>query len=208
MIIVMQKIIILSLCFTSMLHAMEQQPNKILIGSVQEKHVHALTSFNREIINNFFKPLMLVEHPDNPFAQNPHLLDNFFVNLNIGFARRLEEAVSNRGNINAHIVIALDHENLDKILGFCAFTKREDCIYVNFIAVAEQVRGKGVGKALLNAALSTYNDISSCQLKTFAFGNEATRAFYERFGFTNRGLATLVEGAPNTHIMYQLDIKK
>ncbi len=204
----MQKVIIVSFCFISMLHAMEQPPAELFIGMAQEEHIPMLTALSKEVIDEFFRPLMLVEHPDNPLAKNSQLLNKFLVNLDDGFVRHLKRVTSSTENSDGYVVVASNNEDPNNILGFCAFTKKEDFIYVHYIAVSQHVRGKGIGKGLLNAALSTYKDVFLCKLKTFAYGNEATQAFYERLGFTSRGLCTLVEGAPNTHIMYQLDIKK
>jgi predicted GNAT family acetyltransferase len=207
----MKRMIVTSLCFIATLGAMEQLPGGISISRAQEKHIPAITALSNEVSNEFLRPLYATEYPGNPFAQNTELLDTFFDKFDIGFANHLKNAISNAENNNAHVLLALDNEDLDKILGICTFTKKEDSIYINSMFVSQYLRRKGIGKALLKAALSTYTDITFCQFKTFAFGNEQMHKPCEHYGFINKGITTLAmmpEGTPATHILYQLDIKK
>ena len=47
------------------------------------------------------------------------------------------------------------------------------------------------------------------KLKIITIINEKTHAFYERYGFTTtKEPHSLLESAPNTHIIYTLNIKK
>lgn len=187
---------------------MEQQLDGFAIGRAQEEQRVLLTALSKSTIDEFFRPLLLVEHPDNPFVQNTEALNILLNNFDSGFTRHLECAISDVKNNNEHVQVAVSNEKPDELLGFCAFTKKEDCVYINMIIVSQYFRNKGIGKALMDSVLSTYKDNDLYKLKTFAYGNAAVCAFYEKLGFENKGICTLIEGAPNTHILYQLDLKK
>lgn len=212
----MNKLIIIFFCFTSTLHPMEL-PSGIVISRVQESQMPALISFNKKIIEDFFKPLMLTKHPENPFPKNKFLLDTFLNKLDSGFETHLKDAVTYveyknddviiHMNNNAHVMVA-SHKDLSNILGFCAFTKMGDCIYINLLAVSHNFRRKGIGKALLKSALLIYKDTLCCKLQTFAYANESVQLFYKRFGFNEIGFNTIIKDGPTTHIMYELKINK
>jgi len=205
----MKRIIISFLCFIATLHAMEQMQNDIFIRFAQEEHMPALKALSNEVVNEFFKPTMIVGCPDNPFIQNPEVLNEFFNEINVLWFEFLEKATSDIDNNDDRILIASNNEEPNKILGLCAFTKEEDCLFIQYLIVSQQARGKGIGRALAKNTLSTYKDITSCKFETLAYGNEAIHALYERYGCTSlKELRTTVECIPNTHIMYQLDIKK
>lgn len=207
----MKKIMITFCCFISALGAMEQLPDGISINRVQEKDILRVMALSNEIMDEFFRPLMLAEYPGNPFANNPELFNIFFDKINSGWVKHLESVTSGAENNNAHVLIASDNEDPDKIVGFCAFAKKEDLIYIYQMMVSQSARNKGIAKALFKTALSMYTDIVSCQFKTFAYGNELMHKLCEHYGVINKGitkLAIMPEGTPATHFMYQLDIKK
>lgn len=197
--------IIISFCFIFTLNAMEQHPHEFSIGFAQEKHIPALKALSEEVTDEFFKPTMIREYSDYP----PESLHTFFNELDRAVEELFRKATSNLDNSDDHIVIASHNEDPDKILGLCAFTKKENLLFVQYLIVSQQLRGKGIGKALLNKVLSIYEDLTVCGLVTLARGNAAAHAFYEHLGFTStKELCAALECMPNTHIMYQLDIKK
>lgn len=202
----MKKLIFLiSFSFIFTLSAMEQQSSEFFIGMAQEKHIPELTALSDEVIEEFFKPVMYKEYTDYPTES----IDAFFSAADSFFKEFFIKATSNVENNNDHVVIASSNQEPDKLLGLCAFEKNEDFIFIDYLIVSQQLRGKGLGKALLHKALSTYKDINSCKLVTLARGNEATQAFYEKLGFTStKELCDAHESLPKTHFMYQLDIKK
>lgn len=197
--------LIISFCFVFTLGAMEKEANELFIGMAQKEHISALTALSDEVIEEFFKPVMYKEYADRPTES----LDAFFSAADNFFKEFFIKATSNVENNHDHVVIASTNKEPEKLLGLCAFEKQEDLIFIDYLIVSQKLRGKGIGKALLHKALSTYGDISSCKLVTLARGNEATQAFYEKFGFTStKELCDAHESLPKTHFMYQLDIKK
>jgi ribosomal protein S18 acetylase RimI-like enzyme len=196
---------ITSFCFIFTLGAMEKQSNELFIGMAEEKHIPALTALSDEVIEEFFKPVMYKEYTDYPEGS----LETWFNACDSFFEDFFKKATSNIENNNDYILIASTNKESDTLLGLCACTKEEQSIFINYLIVSQHLRGKGIGKALVHKALSTYGDISSCKLVTLARGNEAAHAFYEKFGFTStKELCDAHESMPKTHFMYQLDIKK
>ena len=201
--------IIISFCFIFTLRAMEEQSNEISIEFAQRNHIPALIALSREASDEFFKPAMVAGYPDNPSIQNPEVLNEFFNEIDVLWGELLEKATSNVDDTGNCVLLASHNADPDKILGFCAFSKENASLFIQYLVVSQQLRGKGIGKALLNKALSTHEDITVCRLVTLAYGNAATHAFYEHLGFTStKELCTAVERIPNTHFMYQLDINK
>lgn len=193
---------------TAALYATPTQSTDVSIQFAQQKDIPALTAIHQEVRNEFFKPTMATGYPEY-FAHNTEFLDECFNEVDGLLAELFKESTNDTDN-NMHILIATDNEEPNKILGLCAFKKAEaDSIFIDYLIVSQPSRGKGIGKALLNNALSTYKDINSCSLATLANNNAAVHAFYERCGFTStKELCTALERVPNTHIMYQLNIKK
>ncbi len=202
----MKKFIIISFCFfAAVLHAMEQQSNELFIDFAQEKHIPALTALSNEVLDDFFKPTMIREYSDYP----PEAIQEFFDTADIIFEELFKKATSTIENNKDRILIASTNKESDNLLGLCAFKKQGSLLFIDYLIVSQQLRGKGIGKTLLAKALSTYNDVKLCQLVTFARGNEATQAFYEKLGFTStKELCGGLPCMPNTHFLYELAIKK
>lgn len=205
----MQKIMIFAFFCISTLSAMEQPSHEIVISHIQQKDVPAIITLHKQVSDEYFRPAMLAGYLDNPLVQNPETLNKFFNGIDVFIELFSTKAINDTGHNKDCILIASNKEKTDSPLGFCAFIKEESSIFILYLLVSQQARGEGIGKALINSALSMYKDIVVCRLVTLAYGNESTHMFYERLGFTStKELCTAVECIPNTHIMYQLDIKK
>jgi ribosomal protein S18 acetylase RimI-like enzyme len=205
----MKKSIIISFCFVFSLSAMEQQSYEFAISRAQEKHIPALTVLSNEVLDEFFKPTMTSTYSQYSSTHDMEALHRFFNDIAGFFEKFFIKATGSIKNNNDHILIASRNDNPDKILGLCAFTKEENSIFIQYLIVSQKLRGKRIGRTLLNNALSMYKDVAVCKLVTLAHGNDATHAFYEQLGFTStKEICTIVDYLPNTHIMYQLDIRQ
>ena len=101
-----------------------------------------------------------------------------------------------------NLLVAKDGE---RVVGFAGYGKyrdasKADCGEVFSIYVLAEYHGKGVGYALMNAAvaqLSEYKEIAVWVLK----GNERAIRFYERYGFRFDGTeAEIMLGTPNREL--------
>jgi GNAT superfamily N-acetyltransferase len=76
-----------------------------------------------------------------------------------------------------------------QMLGALLFTAKPPAYHVRWLVVAEHVRGKGVGRALIADAIRRFvTDHGMMEVVTFGADHPASasgaRAFYERLGFT------------------------
>ena len=180
--------------------------NTISIKFAEQHHIPTLIALNEELLDEYFGPTLVAGYPEY-FSYDTPLLYEFREGWNYMFQIILEEGIDQLND--HHILIASDDENPDNIIGLCAFAKEDNSIHLEYLIVSQKLRNKGVGKMLLDTALTMYDDVTTCWLETIAKANEKTHAFYERYGFTStKETHSLIECAPNTHIYYTLDIKK
>jgi ribosomal protein S18 acetylase RimI-like enzyme len=181
--------------------------NTISIKLAQPENIPALITLNEELLDEYFGPTLVTGFPEY-FSYDTPLLQEFREGWNCMFQTILEDGIEQLDD--HHILIATNNEYPKVILGLCAFTKKEDSIHLEYLIVSQKLRNKGIGKMLLDTALAMYDDVTTCWLETIAAeSNKKTHAFYERYGFTStKEPHSLIECAPNTHIIYQLTIAK
>lgn len=180
--------------------------NEFSIKSAEQKDIPALISLNEELLDEYFGPTLVAGYPEY-FSYDEPLLYEFRNGWNYMFEYILEKGINH--SENSHILVVSDNNNPDTIIGLCAFAKEENTIHLEYLIVSQKMRNKGIGKMLLNASLTLYDDVTTCWLETIANANENTHAFYERYGFkSTKEPHALVEGAPSTHIYYTLNIRK
>lgn len=197
------------IAITIALYAASAQSIGVSVQFAQKKDIPAILNLNKKVIDEYFKPTIIAGYPDLLLAQDTEFLNQFCNDWNNMFETLTSAATSEEKNKNQLMLIAADDKNPDEVLGLCAFEKKENSIFIHYLIVSQQSRGKGIGKALLDTTLSSYKNINSCQLRTLANANESTQAFYEHYGFTStKKLCTLDERLPNAHIAYELNIKK
>ena len=65
----------------------------------------------------------------------------------------------------------------DEILGICGFVFRDDCIYIHDLAVDEDVRGRGIGSAMIAVLQEKFT------LPITAETDDEAVEFYRKIGF-------------------------
>jgi ribosomal protein S18 acetylase RimI-like enzyme len=178
----------------------------IFLHFAQSHDIPAILQFERDVTHEYFVPLLNTHYKHLPAFADPNALQNFDDGWFSYFVTVIENATNETDNKAQHVLIAIRN---DYVIGVCAFEKQENSLYINYLAVSEQARRNGIGTMLLDTALATYNDIDLCTLETFAFGNDSTLAFYDRYGFTNtQQLCTLDERFPDMLYLLKLELNK
>jgi GNAT superfamily N-acetyltransferase len=157
------------------------QSAEFVVQPTQPKDLIRLKDLSKKVINEHFRKSLVTGYPDSPIAQNQELLETYLKSMTEGFSTIFEE--DELKNTKQVLLTAVDLAE-NKIIGF-SFSQRlnENKAYIRYIIVDENYRDKGIGSALLQSTLNAHEDISSCELKTLAYGNEKAHAFYKKHGF-------------------------
>jgi GNAT superfamily N-acetyltransferase len=100
-----------------------------------------------------------------------------------------------------HLVARLD----DRLVGVASFIRRgDDTWQLRGMAVEPDVRGRGVGRAIVTAGIERLQASGARQL--WANGRDTALAFYERVGFQVVGEGTVLHGLPHHRIELDLGI--
>ena len=189
------------------------QANEFTIRPTQAQDLIELKVLSGKVINEHFRKSIIAGYPDSPVVQNPELLNTYLKNMADGFATIFEE--KQLQDTKHRLFTAIKNDNEHTIIGFCFSQQLNDKqAYIRYIIVDENFRDKGIGTALLQITLDSYENISSCELKTLAYGNEKTHAFYEKHGFVSDKIPAplarkLCEHSDTiTFILYHLDLAK
>lgn len=161
------------------------QADEIGIRSAQPKDLPVLAGLSKQVINEHFRSVIIRGYPDSPIAQNSALLDEYLNAMNKGYSDLFDEEKNLLQENNLRLLVAVDQQEPENILGFCFSHKEDVQAYIGLLLTDKNHRNRGVGGALLTHTINSYNGINSCALKIFSHGNEETQAFYEKQGFTS-----------------------
>jgi N-acetylglutamate synthase-like GNAT family acetyltransferase len=190
--------------YTASLHS-----HDISLRFAQKQDIPAILALDKQVTDDYFIPVITANYGHLPAFQDPHAAETLCAGWDTLLAAIIENATNETDNNNHHILVATHNKNSNNIIGLCAFEKQDTALFINYLIVSQQVRNQGLGKLLLNTALSTYNDINSCSLETLAYGNESTLAFYDHYGFINtKQLCSIDERFPDTHYLLKLELNK
>ncbi len=73
------------------------------------------------------------------------------------------------------------------VIGYCLVKEENGKQYIGALYVLPEAQGRGVGKKLMDHALSVIDDKKPIELSVVSFNNHAI-TFYESFGFEQRGI--------------------
>lgn len=97
--------------------------------------------------------------------------------------RKIEERKSRYEDINNGTWVA---EDTGKVIGFCMATKKEDRNRVTAIYVLPTYQRKGLGKLLIERALSWLGNEKDILINVASYNSQAI-GFYKKFGFIETG---------------------
>lgn len=190
------------------------QSGEIIIRPAELKDLPFLAALSKKIINEDFREILINGYPTSPVAQNPHVLETYLTNMTAAFGTIFEP--KQLYDTRQRLFVAVQEKgNKSVIAGFC-FSQQisKNQAYIRYIFVDSNYRHQGIGNILLTATLDSYPTISSCELRTFAHGNDTVHAFYEKYGFISDKIPAPLQRQYSeysdtiTFILYHLDIKK
>ena len=140
----------------------------LLIREATESDLHTIDRLGKELIRSVEDKEGLSDHA---------ILKNCRICLNLPYS---------------YIFIA---EVSKESMGFIAFTTRRTILHaapsalIDELIISKNYQGKGVGKELIRAAMEKCKELGCCEIEVSAeLTNSNARAFYEKCGFTERGV--------------------
>ncbi len=120
------------------------------------------------------------------------LIDSLYSKVEIDKEKILKNCKKFFSDVNSYLLVA--EMNLS-VVGFIHFITRTTLLHyklsglVDELVVARDYKKKGVGKALIHAAVEQCRQLGCCELEVSTeFSNTAAREFYKGCGFSERGV--------------------
>jgi ribosomal protein S18 acetylase RimI-like enzyme len=135
----------------------------------------------------FFKPLYQTYYANFPNGKNP----DYFLNAEL---LEDEQAFLSAiyGENFSRLLVAQDTITTS-LVGLLLFHKEDTLLTLDLLLIDKEYRHQGVGRKLVQSALTIFEDITSCEVYPLRFGNDTALRFYESLGFINCGLGPVDE---------------
>lgn len=139
----------------------------------------------------YFKPMFINKYSHTVLGANP----DYYIALDIVNDKKLFIDCVNMAGTN-RLYIAFD-EVLQIVVGLIVFHQEDStAIEIDLLLIDKKYRSKGIGKKLVNTALTHFKDIDKCGVYVFSH-NEQALAFYKSLGFVYIG-----PGSENKQTIY------
>jgi len=119
--------------------------------------------------------------------------------------KKIEEWKKRYSDLNQHRWVV---KNKNEIIGFCMVGKEDDSNRIYAIYVIPSFQGKGLGKQLMEKALSWLEDDRDVCVNVASYNSQAIN-FYEKFGFVKTGRnvhSKGVESLPSGKIIPEIEM--
>lgn len=180
------RLVVFALLSINFLNA-RNDPRIIIRPGVQSDIAPAL-ALDRRVTMEYFKMLFTTCYTDLPIAYDPE----YYLGLDLNFDKKLFADCVNLIDCE-RLYVAFDQE-LGKLAGFVAFHKESDSVgEIYLLMIDKEYRRMGLGKKLVEAAITSMKDMDFWGLYVHAYNQEA-RTFYTSLGFEYMGLG------PKAHI--------
>lgn len=199
--------------FITIVYTISTQSSEILIRRTQLNDFQSLIALSEKIINEYFQTVICAGYPESPIVQHQILLHTYCKNMSQAFAGIFTEP--QLADTQQRLLSAVLAHDEQMVVGFC-FSQQisPNQAYIRYLIVDKKYRNNGIGDALLKATLDSYPHITSCELKTFAYGNDKTHRFYEKHGFISDKIGAPLQKQYSdysdtiTFVLYHLDIER
>ena len=166
--------------YFSIFFSVTAQDSSIIIRPAQIDELTEILKFDWHVSIEFFKPLFMQYYADLPFGKNAgHYLRVDVDHDEDIFINSIKEVESSR------LYIAYDQAD-SRIAGLILFHQEESSVEIDLLLVAKEYRRMGIGKKLVQAACSYYQDSQFCSVYAFKRNQEALK-FYTALGFDIQG---------------------
>lgn len=156
----------------------------IIIRPAQESDIPEIIVLDHRVSYEYFKPLYVNAYSHLPLGKNP----DYFLNLELEDEKKTiyDYIIQSQ---TGRILIAYDTAK-SKPVGLIIFHKfNNNSLEIELLLIDRNYRGLHLGTLLVNQALSTFEDITSCTVYPFKLGNAKVLNFYESLGFIHKGAA-------------------
>jgi ribosomal protein S18 acetylase RimI-like enzyme len=193
------------------------QATEITIRLAESKDLPFLKTLSKRGINEDFRNTLIDGYPASPVIQSQILLDTYLTNMTTTFEGIFESIFEEKQlqDNRQRLFVAVQNKNDPTIVGLCFSQQISDCqAYIRYLVVDKDCRHQGIGSSLLMETLNSYENITSCELKTFAHANDKVQAFYEKHGFVSDKIPAPLQKKYSEHsdsitfVLYHLDINK
>lgn len=149
-----------------------------------DKDLPELLILDRVVSYEFFKPLWIAGYSHTVLGKNP----DYYLEKDLQLDEVLfHQAVKADGQ--ARLCIAHDTKS-NRTVGLLLFHREnEKSLKLDLFMINKEYRGKGIGRKLLQIALTAFPNITTCDVYVLRFANENTQKFYQAMGFQCLGLA-------------------
>lgn len=145
----------------------------------QNLNYQKLRSHLHRPLNKYLLSLALQAGFYSRFTRDKNFRHNEFTRL---YTKWIERSI--KGDISTDVIIYLE-KNIER--GLVTLELKSDHGIIGLIAVDKKSRGKGIGKKLVNAALSRFKDLGIKVVEaTTQKANISACKFYEKLGFVEK----------------------
>lgn len=170
------------------------------LKSIIEVDTHVSYEHFKPIFANHYANLWIGQYPDEFLEKDiKNDIENF------------EKCITDPSN-DQKLLIAYDNSK-QACVGFIIFHKDNNKLVIDLLLIEKEYRNLGIGKKLMQRALTIFDNINICNLHVLKFGNEAAQKFYESLGFVNIGEPPADSKGDgfkhkDLHFLYQLEVKE
>jgi len=189
------------------------QSSEIIVRPATLNDIHAIKHFTNQMFWNHFAPLYSYIIPADDF-------NNFMCRHIEKQHNACLEFINKQHNQEPYGVCVAEKTTpyeQPELVGYCRFNqKNPQNVHIYFVGVDTSLRRQGIGAKLIQAAIHSFENLTHCTLRTHAYRNDETHAFYQKLGFKIVGFASLDpqtgiisdnSDLPITHANYYLTIQ-
>ncbi len=153
----------------------------IVIREAIQEDLPALFEFDRTISYEYFLPLYSTGYSHLPIGKDPE----YYLALELEYEKQWFQECINGTAESLWIAYDQLHHTIAGLI--IAHQESRHTMEIDLLFVAQEYRGKGIGKILIHHAIEEFPKIVTCEVYPLKFANDPTLTFYQAVGFINQG---------------------